>query len=195
VNTNLRSILVGLSLANILTGCAALDSVPDGSHRLETGNYIVEFTPTKRSPADPWRTHYRVMKKGGPRHVHEVSSGFHGDAPQSALGYSKDNVRLVEGSDGEHRLIGEYIPYQAWVLKNYILISPAKHGSLEHGYLRIPEVPNEGISGPGGIPPAPNDPSTVLSLDGEVLTFRFANGKTTSVVLKDIPRATEPRDG
>jgi hypothetical protein len=186
VNTNLRSILVGLSLASILTGCAALDSVSDGSHRLDTGNYIVKFTPTKRSPADPWKTHYRVMKKGGSRQVHEVASGFHGDAPQSALGYSKDNVRLIESFDGKRLLIEEYIPNEAWVLKNYILISPSEHGSLEHSYLRIPEAPHEGT---------PNDPSTILSLDGEVLTFRYANGRIESRLLKDISRDPDPRDG
>lgn len=187
--------LIAASLACVLTGCAATGSMSVGSNHLESANYTVKFIPTKRSSTDSWNSHFRVMKKGGSRHTLEVASGFRGDDSQQNLGFNKKHVSLVESSDAEHLVIEEYIPNDCWMLKNYILISPSADGSLAHSYLRVPEAPHEGIPGPGGNPPAPNDPSTVLSIDGEILTFRFANGKISKIALKDIPRAHEPRDG
>lgn len=172
-----------------------MDSMPVGSMNIECANYIVKFIPTKRSPADPWNSHFRVMTKGGSRQILEVASGVRGGNPQHDLGFNKDDVRLVEGAAGDQLVIEESIPNDCWMLKNYILISRSSDASLAHSYLRIPEAPHEGIPGPRGNPPAPNDPSTVLSLDGEILTFRFADGKISKIELKDIPRAPEPRGG
>jgi hypothetical protein len=190
-----KLMFVAANLACLLTGCAVKNSMRVGSDHLESANYIVKFTPTKRSPADRWTSHFRVMKKSGSRQILEVASGFRGDDSQKDLGFNKDHVRLVESSDGGHLVIEEFIPNDCWMLKNYILISPSADGSLGQSYLRVPEAPHEGIPGPGGNPPAPNDPSTVLSLDGEILSFRFANGNISKIAIKDIPKESDPRDG
>lgn len=190
-----KCMLLAATLACLLTGSAVKGSKTLGSVNIESANYSVQFTPAKRSPVAPWTSHFRVMRKGGSRQTLDVASGVRGVDPQQDIGIGKDDVRLVESADGDQLVIEESIPNDCWMLKNYILISPSADGSLAHSYLRIPEAPHEGIPGPGGNPPAPNDPSTVLSLDGEILTFRFANGKVSKTALQDIPRAPEPRDG
>jgi hypothetical protein len=129
---------------------------------------------------------YCVTKKDDPQDPHSVPSGF--------LWLSlplKEHVRLIESSDGRHLLIEEDIPNDCWMHKNYILVSTGS-GSLQHSYLDVPEAPHEGISGPGGVPKAPDDPSTILSLDGGVLTFRYANGTVERRKLDHIRKMSKP---
>lgn len=87
---------VAASLASLLTGCAVKDSMPVGSMNIESANYSVKFIPTKRSPADPWTSHFQVMKKDESRQILEVASGVRGGDPQQDLGFNKDDVHLVE---------------------------------------------------------------------------------------------------
>jgi hypothetical protein len=144
------------------------------------------LTSGDRVKAADSRFFYRVVKKDAPGVTHLVPSGFL-DRPLSV----EDRVRLIESTDGKNLLIEEDIPNDCWMHKNYLIVSVDK-GSLEYRFLDVPELPHEGIPGPGGVPKAPNDPSTILSLDGVILTFRYANGTVERRNLDRIRKMSKP---
>lgn len=174
-------------LAVLLGSCATGPQQVSNGSRVSSGNFVVELA--SGDPAKPAgsRFFYRVMKKDAPREAHLVPSGFL-DLPLSM----RDHVRLIESTDGNQLLIEEDIPNDCWMHKNYLIVS-AGSGSLEHRFLDVPEAPHEGIPGPGGVPKAPDDPSTILSLDGGILTFRYANGTVERRNLDRIRKMTKPQ--
>lgn len=177
-------------VALLLAGCSSTLHSVESDYLFRTRSFLVEFLPGGRGNPGRDGSCYRVAGVIGPRDGHLVGSGF--DAT-GALGFGRKRVRLIESTDGKHLLIEEDIPNDCWMHKNYILVSVLSAGSFQHCYLMVPEAPHEGISGPGGIPAAPNDPSTMLSLDRGVLTFRYANGTIEQRSLSSIPRIAQPR--
>lgn len=173
-------------LVLVLSGCVPGPSSVSSDRRLSTANFVVTLMGEDRDQAGIGEFFYRVTKKDAAQDPHFVPSGF--------LWLSlplKEHVRLIESSDGRHLLIEEDIPNDCWMHKNYIIVSNGSR-SLQHGYLDVPEAPHEGIPGPGGVPKAPDDPSTILSLDGGVLTFRYANGTVERRKLDRIRKMSRP---
>jgi hypothetical protein len=170
----------------LVGGCATGPQRVSNDSRVSSGNFVVELASGDRGKSADSEFFYRVMKKGAPQDVHIVPSGFL-DQPLSM----RDHVRLIESTDGKLLLIEEEIPNDCWMHKNYLIVS-ADSGSLEHGFLDVPELPHEGIPGPGGVPKAPDDPSTILSLDGGILTFRYANGTVERRNLDRIRKMSKP---
>lgn len=173
-------------LAVLVGGCATGVQLVSKDSGVSSENFVVELASGDRVGSADSKFFFRVMKKGAPQDVHIVPSGFL-DQPLSM----RDHVRLIESTDGKLLLIEEDIPNDSWMHKNYLIVS-GDSGSLEHGFLDVPELPHEGISGPGGVPKAPDDPSTILSLDGGVLTFRYANGTVERRKLDRIRRMSKP---
>jgi hypothetical protein len=173
-------------LAALLAGCATGPQRVSNDSRVSSENFIVELASGDRGKSADNRFFYRVMKKGAPQDVHLVPSGFL-EQPHSM----KDRVHLIESNDGKHLVIEEDIPNDCWMHKNYLIVS-ADLGSFKHSFLDVPEKPHEGIPGPGGVPKAPDDPSTILSLDGGILTYRYANGTVERRNLDRIQRMSKP---
>lgn len=173
-------------LAVLVAGCATGPQQASNDSRISSKSFLVELAGGGRGGSADSGLFYRVMKKGGAQDLHLVPSGFL-DHPLSM----KDRVRLIESNDGKHLVIEEDIPNDCWMHKNYIIVS-GDSGSLEHRFLDVPEVPHEGIPGPGGVPKAPDDPSTILSLDDGILTFRYANGTVERRNLDRIERMSKP---
>lgn len=171
-----------------LSGCAPSPPCVPNDCRIASENFVVEFIGGDRDDSENGQFFYRVMKKEYPRQLHLVPSGFlGGDHPL----FVKEHVRLIESTAGKYLLIEEDIPNDCWMHKNYLIVS-AGPGTITHSYLDVPEAPHEGIPGPGGIPEAPNDPSTILWLDDEFLTFRYAKGTIERRRLDSIRRMSKP---
>jgi hypothetical protein len=173
-------------IAALVVGCSTWPRRVSENHRVSSENFVVELASGNRDASGGGGFFYRVMKKGASQDPLLVPSGFL-DEPLSM----RDHVRLIESTDGKQLLIEEDIPNDCWMHKNYLIVS-ADSGSPEHSFLDVPEAPHEGIPGPGGVPKAPDDPSTILSLDGGVLTFRYANGTVERRKLDRIRKMSKP---
>lgn len=187
MNASQSSFFCAVGLLTVLFGgCATEPQRVSTDSGISSKNFAIELTSGDRVKSADSRFFYRVTKKGASQEKLLVPSGFL-DQPESI----SNHVRLIESSDGKQLLIEEDIPNDCWMHKNYLIVS-ADSGPLEHRFLDLPEVPHEGIPGPGGVPKAPNDPSTILSLDGGILTFKYANGTIERRNLDHIRKMSKP---
>lgn len=168
-----------------VSGCAANTKLPEPDHRRIGRFFTVEFSPAEGSEPNAKDPYYRITRNavsGSPLRV--MSRLKNEKSPMGAAGSAAGLTRLIEGTDGRHLIIEEEFPNDAWPVKSYILVSATDHRPLEYTFLRVPEAPYEGT---------PNDPSKVISLDGDVLTFRYANGTQAHRRLEDIPKMAKPK--
>lgn len=173
----------------LMTGCAT-SGVPGQTDNIAEWSgvfYTVQLqsAPDPSNPSDNF-ARYHVSRSNAANQTLTIRSGHPTSDFRPEIQYDpKKVVRFIEGSDEKFMIIEEAPSNDLWSYKNYILISSQKNGGMDSRYLRVPEVAHDGE----GTPP---DPSTILSLRGSVLTFRYANGVEATHNLEDIRSTPEP---
>lgn len=173
----------------LMTGCAT-SGAPDQTDIIAEWSgdfYTVQLRPApdlSRSSDNLARYHVSRSKAGSKTLT--IKSGHPTSDFRPKVQYDpKSVVRVIEGSDESFMIIEEAPSNDCWPYKNYILISSQRNGGMDFKYLWVPEVAHDGEG-------TPLDPSTILSLRGSELRFRYANGIEATRNLDDIRSTPEP---
>jgi len=188
----MRIAVITLPLLVSVVGCATStrpQTTSTTSADWKKGNFQVHFQAGPRGENERsysyYEISYRITDQQERYLVMESAHSIHGFKCEKN-GDPQNWIRIVEDPSGKALLIEEEIPNECGPCSNYLWVRLNSGGALEGTYLQLP---SRSTGSPGGID---YEYPQVRSLDGDVLKFRYSQGRPVSKNIAELEKSDKP---